>query len=174
VPGLRRGFHGRSRSRRTTAWAVGPQDLDGSFSASGSALWSSAVVTALAKITIVRTRGLFHVTLKTADAVGAGFFGAFGIALVTSAAHAAGVASVPTPLTESDWDGWLFHHYFDVRSITATLEDGPSASQRIVIDSKAMRIFDEDMTLIGVTEVIESINATVETTGEVRILTKLG
>ena len=171
-----RGFRSRS-SRRTTAWAIGPAEVDGSRASSGQQLWTTGVTTSSGKITIIRTRGLYHVTLNTADAVGSGFFGAIGIGLVTSNAFAAGNAAVPGPLTEEDWDGWLFHHYFDVRAITATIADGVNAasvSQRIVIDSKAMRKFDEDMTLVGVTEMTESTNATIEMQGQTRLLVKLG
>jgi len=166
-----------ARSRRTTAWGLGPQERDGNFSATGSALWSSGSQTTLGKVTIVRTRGIVHAVCNVADAAGAGFAGAHGIALVTTAAFDVGVTAVPTPITEQDWDGWLWHSFFDVRSVTATIADGVngvSVNSLIEIDSKAMRKFDEDMTLVGVTEVVESTNAQLEVQADVRLLVKLG
>ena len=129
------------------------------------------------KLTVIRMRGHASIYLQSADAVGAGFQGAVGIGIATSAAVAAGVASVPTPIDEEDWDGWMFHTFFDIRAITATIADGVNAFAavaRIPIDSKAMRKFDEDMTMFGVWQVVESPNAVAEAQANVRLLTMLG
>ena len=173
-----RGFRGRSTgSRRKTSWGVGPQEVDGSASASAADLWSSGVILATEdEVTIVRIRGVIRAILGAAGAIGDGFFGAFGIGIATTAAFTAGVTSVPTPLTEEDWDGWMWHSYFDIRSVTATIADGvnaAAASVNVEIDSKAMRKFTGDMTLYGCTEVVESGTATIETQGQTRILVKL-
>ena len=174
----RRGtFRGPLRSKRTTAWGVGPQDRDGTLGTSGVALWSSGVTTSSGKVTLVRLRGLAMVQLLTADAVGAGMHGAVGIGIATSAAFVAGAGSLPTPLTEIDWDGWLWHNVFDVRAITATRADGVNsngARQIMEIDSKAMRKFDEDMTLFGAWETVESTNSSIEMQATTRGLFKLG
>ena len=173
----RRGFQPRTGARRKTAWTVGPQEVDRTLTSSTAVIWSAGVIlTNEPEVTIVRTRGIITATLEVVAAIGDGFFGAVGIGVVTSAAFTAGVASVPTPLTEEQWDGWLFHTYFDVRSVTATIGDGVNAVGavvRIPIDSKAMRIFTEDMTLIGVTEVVESGASNMEMQGQTRILVKL-
>ena len=173
----RRGFPQASRKRKT-AWGVGPQEVDRTLTSSTSVLWSAGIVlsSAAPEATIVRIRGIMTATLEVVGAIGDGFFGAIGMGLVTSAAFAAGVGSVPTPITEEDWDGWMFHSYFDVRAVTATIADGVNAVgvvARIPIDTKAMRIFREEMTLVGVTEVVESGAANVEMQGQTRVLLKL-
>ena len=46
------------------------------------------------------------------------------------------------PLTEQQWDGWLYWTPFSLHALTATIGEGvnaPGAYQRIVVDSKAMR-----------------------------------
>ena len=80
--------------------------------------------------------------LLTAAAAGDGFFGAVGIGIVTNQAFVAGVTSMPEPFDEVNWDGWMWHFFFDIRSVTATIGDGVNAasvSQLLTIDSKAMR-----------------------------------
>ena len=81
---------------------------------------------------------------------------------------------MPTPFTEADWDGWLWHEFFDVRALTATIADGVnafSAVSRVVIDSKAMRKgWDDKVTLVGVTEVVEGGTASMELHGNTRCL----
>jgi len=162
-----RGFtRGRTQSvRRSTEWNIGVEEVDGSRSATGSELWSGSAVPAAGGLTVGRIRGWCGLTLLSAAAAGDGFFGAIGIGIVTTAAHTAGSGSVPTPLTEEAWDGWMFHRYFDLRAITATIADGVNAfaaKVQIEIDTKAMRKLPLDMTLFGVTEVVESGTATME------------
>ena len=163
--------------RRKTVWSVGPQEVDRNLTSSTAVLWSAGVVLAAAQeATIVRIRGLVSATLLASAATGDGFFGAYGIGIVTTAAFTAGIASVPTPLTEEDWDGWMWHTYFDIRAPTATIADGVNAVgavNRTVIDSKAMRKFTGDMTLFGATEVVESGTSNVEIQGQTRVLFKL-
>ena len=172
----RSGFH-RQGQRRKTAWTVGPQEVDRNLTSSTAVLWSAGVVlTNEPQVTIVRVRGIITATLETVGAIGDGFFGAHGIGIATTAAFTAGIASLPTPLTEEDWDGWLWHTYFDIRAVTATIGDGVNAVgavDRTIIDSKAMRIWTEDMTLFGVTEVTESGTSNVEVQGQSRVLVKL-
>ena len=175
--GRSRGFHQtpRRNSSRPTSWGLGPAEVDGAFIASGKSLWSLATVSD-EPLTIVRTRGLFSVINQAAASIGTGFFGAFGIGVVSNEAFAAGVASVPGPLNDSDWEGWMVHSFFDCRTVTATIGDGAnvfSTAQRIEIDSKAMRKFDQSETLIGVTEVVESGAGTLEMQADTRILTKI-
>ena len=122
--------------------------------------------------TLVRTRGLFVARLTAAASVGDGYFGAFGMCLVTSAAAAQGSAAVPTPLTEAGWDGWFVHRYFDVHSTTGA--GGSSEIERVEIDSKAMRKANEDETLIMVVELLEDGVATVAFKAATRILSMVG
>ncbi len=122
--------------------------------------------------TLVRTRGLFMATLLTASAAGDGFFGAIGIAKVTTAAATAGVGSMPTPITEAGWDGWLLHRYFGVAQ--ALVNQGGGAIHRLELDSKAMRKVNDDESIVMIAEFIETGTASVDVTGRVRILSMVG
>ncbi len=128
-------------------------------------------------LTLIRTRGLVSLYLETVSAINSGMSGAIGMAVVTTAAVAAGVASVPSPITEDSWDGWFWHQFFDVRAITATIADGANAGSvfaRFVVDSKAMRKVAEDESLIYVIEVgAESGAATLRWFADSRLLVKL-
>ena len=167
----------RSPTRRMTGWGFGPSAVDLFLTASAKVLWSTGVVLSVEeKATLVRLRGLVTFTLESFGSLGDGFFGAVGFALVTDQAFAIGTTAVPGPLAEVDWDGWLFHSFFDVRSVTATEADGFNAVGcvfRMPIDSKAMRIWEDGMTLVGVIEAQESGTATAEVQGETRTLVKL-
>ena len=76
--------------------------------------------------------------LTAATSIADGFHGAFGVGLVTSAAAAAGVGSIPTPVTEQGWDGWILHQYFHVHRGAAAFGDNAGVA-RFILDSKAMR-----------------------------------
>ena len=114
--------------------------------------------------------------MTAATAVGDGFRGAVGIYMMTTAAFAIGPTAALGPLTEANSDMWLWHSFFDLRIITATIADGVNAvaaNHRIEIDSKAMRKdFDPERVLVGVTEVVEVGTATMENHAEVRVLVK--
>ena len=171
--GFQRGHRG---TRRGTTWALGPQEVDGSLSATGSELWSGAVATTLGEVTLIRTRGHVSSYMEASSAVGTGFFGAWAIGITTAVALAAGIASMPTPLTDATWDGWLWHNFFDARAITATIGDGVNAFScvaRAEIDSKAMRRLEDDMVLFGVTEVVEQASGLLETQADTRMLFKV-
>ena len=162
-------------SRRATNWVQGPAEADGAITASVKQLWSSSVITDTGHLTIVRTRGILRVLLNTVDAIGAGFFGACGIGLVQNDAFAVGVTALPGPISDSSWEGWLWHSFWDIRSVTATIADGvnaAAATMLLEIDSKAMRKWDEGQTLIGITEATEDVNATMELQADTRVLTK--
>jgi len=166
---------GRSRSsfprsqRRKTSWNIGPQTgVDGAtqvISASAAVLATGTAVVLNEGITMVRTRGELNVFLSIATGQGDGFHGAFGIAVASSPAVTAGVGSVPTPITEENWDGWLYHRYFGLFAggplATATAADQQSqvnattAALRVEVDSKAMRKLSVDMTIYAAIEVIE-------------------
>ncbi len=82
---------------------------------------------------------------------------------------------MPTPLADEDWEGWIWHSYWQTRSITATIADGANAAAlqtRIKVDSKAMRKWDEDQRLVGVVETVENDTAACEIQGDTRILVK--
>jgi len=99
---------------------------------------------------------------------------AVGMGIVTGEAFAAGVASVPSPIGDLDWDGWMYHQFFDVRSVTNTLADGVNAvgaSVMLPIDVKSQRILRSDDRLMAVVEgEVEVGAATVRLDADTRIL----
>ena len=147
----RRGFihPNRSQSRRLTDWGVGPGGvaLQG-FSSSASAVLGAGIQPTGGKFTLVRTRGEFLAYLTSCTNINDGFIGAFGIGLATAAAFGAGIGSLPTPIDEAHWDGWVYHRFFALvspegLSLGAGTDVSPiaavSASVRFEVDSKAMR-----------------------------------
>ena len=174
-----RGSRGRTpaRSRRQVSWSPGPNAVDLAFAATGSQVWTNGVQLVLEdRATIVRMRGWCHFIMKTTDSGGAGWAGAIGLGIVSAASFAAGVASVPTPVTESGWPGWLYHRFFDVRSITATIADGVNAAAVDLsweLDSKAMRKLGADEVVLGAIEVTEIGVSTAEFHADTRMLLKL-
>ena len=184
-----RGFPSRIRTsaKRRIAWGPGPSTtgIGGlqSVSASGKTLWGVSAAAVTDGQTIVRTRGELLLFLSTADGVTSGFHGAFGIAKVTAQAVAIGVTAVPGPVTDDDWDGWLYHRFFALSAAdvaTSTLANsGPlqmaaaAASLRMEIDSKAMRKISENESVIGVLEATEIGVSTLRMFGNTRLLVKL-
>ena len=143
--------------KRQTLWigSTSPQTGETALAAGSAVLFarvSAAQVSDVAPLTWVRNRGLFSVRSDqqiTSEEV----HGAFGIAVVSEAAAAAGVGSIPTPITESDWDGWMvwqpFAHHMHVATAVGFSE--PSAG-RFDYDSKAMRKMADQESLVFVVE----------------------
>ncbi len=172
----RRGrFQGQqTRVRRLTDWGFGVDMLNASLTASGKLLGTTSL-TVGAMQTIVRIRGLISLGIEAAGAISQGFAGAAGIALVNSDAFAAGTGSIPGPQSDANWDNWMWHSYFDVRTITATIADGVNAQavhQRIEIDSKAMRKWDPAETLVLMVEATETGVSSLRVNCDTRILLK--
>jgi len=74
------------------------------------------------------------------------------MAIVSSEAFAAGVASVPEPYADSDWGGWMVWRSFCYR---LQFEDGTGVQYpdwNFEIDSKAMRKVTPNETLVIVAE----------------------
>ena len=162
-----RGVRGVRRRTHWSASLVTPV----SVSTSGSLLLFTSPVGHEGE-TLIRVRGLLSVALQTASAVADGYVGSFGMAIVTTAAATAGVASIPTPSTEAAWDGWLLHRFFDCRR---TLGAGsPGEFSRLELDSKAMRKANEDESLVGVIEFTETGTATMLIVASIRFLSMVG
>ena len=176
---LARGFQRPTRTsrKRAVSWGVGPNAVDVQNSASNSAVWTNGVVLQNDnEATIVRIRGSFQLNLVLQTALGDGFTGAMGIGIVNSQAFAAGVVSMPTPLMEMDWPGWMWHQMFQLKSITAAEADGSNAnavSYRADIDSKAMRKFGVEEVLFGCIQVVLEGGATAHFNADTRVLFKL-
>ena len=176
--GTRSPQRGSSSPRRKTSWIIGPdQALIASFTSAGSRLWSLGVQTGLDANTIVRIHGEYTLSLSAVTSIGDHFAAVgLGIGLCTDEAFAAGVASVPGPLTDHDWDGWMWHSLHGMfRGVETTeVQRGPMEAVREKIDSKAMRKFDEGMTVFGAVELgTETGAVTLDFTVRTRMLIKL-
>ena len=159
-------------ARRATGWEEGPGTFTdvGAFTASQAVILGSGQSFVFDGDTVVRIRGFAEISLSSGTADGDGYTGAFGIGIVTDAAFAAGVASVPTPITEIEWEGWIWHQMFSVRS-PAT--DSTEIRQTFEIDSKAMRKVGSNRTIFAVVEATEIGTAVAEITLGSRMLLKL-
>jgi len=173
-----RGFP-RSQARKT-AWEEGTGDTTVTpVTASGSVFVGLAAASLADGITIIRTRGFFKVYQRVSTSAGDGFSGIFGIGVATFAAVSAGIASVPTPITEMSDENWLYLQMFDVRSGQIFSSGGaPGAEQNGIvhsfeIDSKAMRKFPSGMAIYAAIEVVETGTATMEVVHNSRTLLKL-
>ena len=166
-------FRGRPRSSGVARdWGAGPgSSSQVEFSASGSAILGSGVQTLQSELTLLRTRGIFDITIISATSAGHGYFGAVGIGVFSDQAFTAGVASLPTPLSDSFSNQWLWHHYFAVTAGEAGgLAGGPEAHQRVMIDAKAMRKFDANQVITCVIELVETGTSIVKVYMDSRIL----
>jgi len=147
-------------SRRKASWDEGPF---------GRAQVTSNVLTIIPTgqaagqdgLTIVRIRGELLLALSTVTAALDGFRRcACGIGIFdTKAFSGVGVTAMPGPLTEMDWNGWLWHWTGAVTGMSTTTDgNGGSSAARIVIDTKAMR-------KIGLQEVVGAVFETSDEVG---------
>ena len=142
--------------RRKTTWEVG---LGGQFTitltGSGATILGSGVFPTIPGLTLARIRGHLGLTLNAAGSVGDGFTGAFGIGVVTASAFAIGVTAVPHPIADAEWDGWLYHEFWDIRAgLDAALAS--NITRQIPVDSKAMRkVPDSEFLIMAILEVTE-------------------
>ncbi len=117
-----------------------------------------------------------HLTLATA--ANDGYSGAFGIGIASTAACTAGGGSVPTPITESVSDNWLYHQFFNLKAGFPFATGADPAGNRaaflnIEVDSKAMRKFPPDSSIYASLEVAEVGTAGLEVFFDSRMLVKL-
>ena len=79
---------------------------------------------------------------------------------------------MPSPTTEANWDGWIYHTQVNVFAQAAgILED--AAMQRIEIDSKAQRKLKSEDSLFAIIEVTKVGTATIQWNFNSRVLFKL-
>ncbi len=140
----------RARSSRLTQW-IGPADQGYvSVASAGATIISSASFEE--PLTIMRSRG--NVSIQPGSfAADLNVVGAFGVAIVTTEAFTAGIASIPEPFSDADWGGWFvwrsFSMHLDVQSAVGF--DVNSALQ-FEVDSKAMRKVSQNETLVTIAE----------------------
>ena len=167
-----------SSSRRKTTWNAGPsQNAVATISAAGSLLWDTGSAVALGGTTQVRLWGQYTLMLNVVTAIGDGFASyGLGICNVTAEAFAVGVTAIPSPITDIDWDGWLWHQLGGQLRGASTTELGvsPMEAVRGEIDSKAMRKLRITDVTVGVLELgTEQGAATVVFTARTRVFDKL-
>jgi len=167
-------FRGRPVGRqRKKSWDEGPGSTAATaISTSSATILGSGALAVNDGQTILRTRGLLALTMLTAGSLGDGFFGAFGIGIVTEQAFSIGITAMPAPVAEADWDGWLYHTFVDVRT---GLNPGANASsfQKLMVDSKAMRKINQGETIFAALEVVEVGVATLDAHFDSRVLVAL-
>ena len=174
--GSRLPTRGRSPQKRQVAWTAGPGGSGiTSITASGSSIVGSGLEsTDLDELTLTRTRGILDIFMDGPGVTdGDGYFGAFGIGIVTEPAFAIGITAVPTPITEISWNGWLWHTFFSVHDGDVSLAPNDGVRQRFMIDGKAQRKLGQDEVLMGVIEVVEIGAATLNVFFDTRVLWKL-
>jgi len=134
---------------------------------------AAATMTINAPFTIIRTRGALGV-FSDQTAAAEQQLGAIGITLVSDLARAAGVASLPGPATDSNWEGWFWHQWF-VNKLQIADATGFAARGGVYfeVDSKAMRKVDSSDALVIVAENSHATHA-FEIGVSLRILTKAG
>ena len=164
-------------SRRRVGWNAGPTQVPLNLSAAGASLWATGAQALLDGLTIVRIRGQFTLAITTTTTVLDGFHRiGLGICNVTENAFNAGVASVPQPLTDIGWDGWMWHQIVSRMTGFSTTEAGrgPMEAVRMEIDTKAMRKTRDTDVLVGVLEMGTEVGtSTVQFQASTRILDKL-
>ena len=163
--------------RRATTWSNGPGGTTNTpIAADSAAFVGSGIVSTFPGQTIVRLRGELLISISAATAVLDGFRGAFGIGIVSLPAFTAGIASVPTPLTEDEDDNWLYHRFFTViagSSAGETWGNSGTPALRVEVDTKAMRKLGIDKVIYSAIEVVETGTASLDVSFNSRSLVKL-
>ena len=121
--------------------------------------------------TILRLRGELICTLDAAG-VNESAVVAVGVGVITARASAAGVAAVPRPATEGSFP-WMWHGWFNVTSGQEAAINQNFLTDRLTVDSKAMRKIKETEILVLVFEICTSNNqgGAVTVFGGLRVLT---
>ena len=141
-------------ARRKTTW-VGPADQGYLAVAAGAKIIVAsfdAASNGLASPTIVRSRGQVSIFPGAGVTGDVEIVGAYGLAIVSDRAFAAGVASIPGPWTDAGWDGWFvwrsFHYTQEFLDATSMLRNFENQE----VDSRAMRKITDDETIVLIAE----------------------
>ena len=125
---------------------------------------------------VIRLRGFMRMYISASGAILDGFSGASGLCIITENQNVVGITSVMHPVADSDWDGWFWHRFWDLRAITATIADGVNAAAatlEVPIDSKAMRKMKQSDLVVLVHEATEFGAASLRIEMDSRLLVKL-
>ncbi len=174
--------------RRKTDWIRGSGVPTGvvNIPAGNAVVASLAVAEAsVSPGTIVRVRGCLHIEIAgetgsaALQAIGA------GLALVDDRAFAAGVSALPRPVNDADDESWLWWwcgYLGNGPDLAVAINAESNGTGRklavdLTIDSKAMRIWDENRTLVLMVENTGNVGGEAATEVEAiafyRILMKL-
>ncbi len=141
------------RQRRKSTWIGPAAQAFISVPSTTKVLISSfdAAANGLPSPTVVRTRGEVSVrpTLTNADL---SLVGAWGLAVVTDRAFAAGQASIPGPFTDAGWDGWFAWGSFSQRWDFSDATGARFGDRAYPVDSKGMRKITDDETVVLMAE----------------------
>jgi len=166
---------GGSRSRATRlskVWTaipiIAPTGLSGTQAVMGSLTLGE---TALQDATVLRCRGNLLITAVPDAATDSDTVG-LGICVVTAAAIAVGGTSIPGPINDLGFDGWLWHQFvpLDAVSLTAADEQAITLNVRVEIDAKAMRRMPQDHGVVLMAESNTGLFSSVQVSGGMRIL----
>jgi len=164
-------------SRRQTSWNAGPAQSGTSITAAGTLLWATGSQAAEDGLTVVRLRGELTMFVEVATSPFDGFLSiGHGICIVSENAFNAGTASVPAPLDDIGWDGWIWYHLTEQLREASTTETGRSGLSmvRIPIDSKAMRKNKRTDVLVGVSQFGTEVGtSTLTFSSRTRVLDKI-
>ena len=143
----------RFSQKRGTFWGRSPADATSSSLAASTAVLDATAVPVAEGETIVRVRGEIIVGSDQA-AVNERWAGALGFCIASDQAVTAGIASLPTPYSDQDFDGWFVHRYFggEFLFLDSTGVQGLGRMDRFAFDSKAMRKFAQGQTLCVIVE----------------------
>ena len=137
--------------RRLTQW-FRSADVSVYTSLGGSsAILDQQLANITEPVTCVRMRGSIDIISDQEIGIERPF-GAVGACVVSDQALAAGVGSVPTPITDKDSDLWVMHQYFHAPVTHLSSVGYTKVNQTFEFDSKAMRKIPADTTLIWVVE----------------------
>ena len=179
-----RGFSRGARSlRRKTSWEVGPDSIGGNNTAAASTGASGTLIGTGAQVlvdglTLIRTRGRIDLNITLVTAALDGFTSiALGVGIMTAEAFAVGPTAAPSPGTDDDWDGWLWHQHVPqmigpVAGIGANVGT-TLLSRSFEVDSKAMRKLNLGDTIFSKIEMVEAGTASMVFRQGMRLLVKL-
>ena len=162
-----------TKSRREMTWLAVPW-VSTTLTAAGGTLTGSlnAGALALRPFTIVRFHWEVYITSDQLAAT-EDQFGAVGAAVVSDEAAAAGVAAVPTPISELESDFFFIHQMLASRVVFQSSVGIQNMGRGYTIDSKAMRKVTNSQDIVTVVEVATAVSSGITVADGGRILVKL-
>ena len=160
MPRLRRSGFGVKPPQRQISNASLDAEIDGLVTVVGlvKGLYTVGLATVTGALTIVRTRGVFSVRAAAAAVGNSITRGAFGIILVSTDAFAAGVGSVPGPISD-DFNDWYVWAPFTLLHDDTTPSDSPHVTT-VQFDSRGMRKSKFGQVAVAVLEVESDLAGT--------------